>query len=224
LSARRAPYLLIATATLLLAALALGGRGRADMVDMTGVEPWDVCGECHGLDGAGNRIKFPRLAGQKQPYIIKQLFDFRAGRRKNDGGQMQKTATELEEANIPRVAEWFASQTPPWPKLTMEAAPDLARARQLAMHGDRDAKIPACLSCHSATSPRLLVRSVDAPRIAGQRDFYIAKELNDFREGRRGNDPDQMMTRIARRLAGDDIASLAIFLSQNPDMHEAVVP
>ncbi len=222
MSARWAPYLLVAAATLLVSALALGGFGRADMVDMTGVEPWDVCGECHGLDGAGNRIKFPRLAGQKRPYIIKQLFDFRAGRRKNDGGQMQKMATELDEADIPRVAEWFTGQTPPWPRLTMEAAPDLARARQLAMHGD--ARISACLSCHSAASPRLLGRSVDAPRVAGQRDYYIAKQLNDFREGRRDNDPNQMMTKIARRLGSADIVSLAIFLSQNPDLHEAVVP
>jgi len=219
LSARRAPYLLIGTATLLLSGLAFIVRGRADMVDMTGVEPWDVCGECHGLDGAGNRIKFPRLAGQKQPYIIKQLFDFRAGRRKNDGGQMQKTATELDEADIPRVAEWFEGQTPPWPKPTIDAAPDLTRARQLALHGDTG--IRACLSCHSAGSQRLLG---NAPRVAGQRDYYIAKELNDFREGRRLNDPKQVMNRIARRLSDAEIVSLAIFLSQNPDMHEAVVP
>lgn len=62
---------------------------------MERVKPWDMCGEYHGLDCAGNRIKFPRLAGQKRAYIVKQLYDFREGRRKNDGGQMQKTATEI---------------------------------------------------------------------------------------------------------------------------------
>ena len=107
------------------------------MVDMTGVEPWDTCGECHGLDGAGNHIKFPRLAGQRHSYIIGELRDFRAGRRKNDDGQMQQMATELAEADFQRVADWFANQTPPWPKLTIEAEPDLARARQLAMSGNR---------------------------------------------------------------------------------------
>jgi cytochrome c553 len=50
---------------------------RADMVDLTGVEPWHSCGSCHGLDGAGNRIKFPRLAGQSRAYVVKQLNDFR---------------------------------------------------------------------------------------------------------------------------------------------------
>jgi cytochrome c553 len=192
------------------------------MMDMTGVEPWEVCGECHGLDGAGNRIKFPRLAGQKRAYIIKQLLDFRAGRRKNDGGQMQKTATELDEPDIPRVADWFASQTPPWPEITIEASPDLTRARQMAMSGADG--IPACLSCHRTASLRVLDRRVDAPRLAGQRDYYIAKELTDFREGRRGNDPGQMMSQIARRLSDADIVGLAVFLSQNPHLHEAAPP
>ena len=219
---RRTLCLLTATALLLFGAIAISSRGHADMVDMTGVEPWDGCGECHGLDGAGNHIKFPRLAGQKRVYIIKELFDFRAGRRRNDGGQMKQMATELNETDIPRVADWFASQTPPWPKLTIEAEPDMARARQLAMSGD--AGIPACLSCHSEASLRLLDRAVDAPRLAGQRDYYIVKELNDFRDGRRGNDPDQMMSKIALRLTEADIVSLAVFLSQNPDMHDVVVP
>ena len=80
------------------------------MMDMTGVEAQDICAECHGLDGAGNHIKFPRLAGQKPDYIIKQLNDFRDGRRTNDGGQMQRMATELEEKDIPQVAEWFSKQ------------------------------------------------------------------------------------------------------------------
>jgi cytochrome c553 len=215
-------YPLAATALLLLGAMAISDRGYADMTDMTGVEPWDRCGECHGLDGAGNHIKFPRIAGQKRSYIVKQLFDFRAGRRKNDGGQMQQTATEVSEADIPRVADWFASQSPPWPKLTIEAEPDLARARQLAMSGVPG--IPACLSCHSSASLRLLDRPIDAPRVAGQRDYYIAKELADFRGGRRGNDPEQMMSKIARQLTDADILSLAVFLSQNPDAHDAVVP
>lgn len=183
------------------------------MVDMTGVEPWDVCGGCHGLDGAGNNVKFPRLAGQKPAYIVKQLIDFRAGRRENDGGQMVKIATELAEAEILSVAEWFARQTPVWPKPTMEESADPARARQLATAGTDG--IPACLSCHNGFS--LTGRG---PRLAGQRDFYIAKQLADFRAGRRDNDPDKVMQTLARQLTEADIAALAVFLSQNPDLHE----
>lgn len=197
-------------------------RAGADMVDMTGVEPWDVCGGCHGLDGAGNRIRFPRLGGQKPSYIVKQLKDFRAGRRQNDGGQMQKMATELTEADIPRVAEWFAAQTPPWPKPTIEEGGDPARARRLATTGTDG--IPACLSCHSVAALRLTDRPVVAPRLAGQYDYYIAKQLADFRDGRRSNDSDRVMRQIAVKLSDADIAGLAVFLSQNPSLHDEVVP
>jgi len=210
------------TVVLLCGALAIGSRGRADMIDMSGVDPWDRCGECHGLDGAGNHIKFPRLGGQKQSYIIKQLYDFRAGRRKNDGGQMQQTATEVAAADIGKVADWFAGQTPSWPKITIDADPDIALARRLAMSGAPG--IPACLSCHSAAGLGLLDEPFDAPRIAGQRDFYIAKELTDFRDGRRSNDPKRTMQRIAQRLTDTEIVSLAVYLSRNPGLHDLVVP
>jgi cytochrome c553 len=193
-----------------------------DMVDMTDVQPWDLCGECHGLDGAGNRIKFPRLAGQDQSYTISQILDFRSGVRNNDDGQMQETVHELTEQDIPRVADWFAKQAAPWPKPTIDAKPDLARARQLAISGAPG--IRACLSCHSAASLGMLDEGVDAPRIAGQRDFYIAKELIDYRDGRRRNDSKHIMGKIARRLTDSEIVGLAIYLCENPDLDDLVVP
>lgn len=210
-------------ALVLLGVLTVSEHSHADMISMDGVEPWDMCGECHGLDGAGNRIKFPRLAGQKRSYIVKQLYDFRNGRRKNDGGQMQKTATEINDADIPKVAEWFESQTPPWPKPTLDGEPNLARARQLSLRGADG--LDACLSCHSAPALGVLDRTVIAPRIAGQWDYFIAKQLFDYREGRRkDNDPEQIMTKIAQRLSDPDIYGLATFLSQNPALHDEATP
>ncbi len=135
---------------------------------------------------------------------------------------MQETANEVREKDIDRVADWFASQTPSWPKPTIDAEPDIPRARQLAISGIHG--VPACLSCHSAASLGALDKPFDAPRIAGQRDYYIAKELTDFREGRRNNDPKQTMRKIARHLTDKDIVSVAMFLSQNPNLHEMVVP
>jgi cytochrome c553 len=189
------------------------------MIDMTGVEPWHTCGSCHSLDGAGNRIKFPRLAGQNRAYIVKQLNDFRDGHRQNDGGQMLEAATELNDTDRGRVADWFANQAAPWPEPTIEPPADLTRARQLATTGAEG--IPACTSCHSAAAPALAGSGIVAPRLAGQRDFYIAKQLADFRTGDRDNDPREIMRTIAKRLTDVDIAGLAAFLSQTPELHEA---
>lgn len=211
----------ISVAALILLGLAvLNSQARADWLDGDdGAEPWVRCAECHGLFGDGNRIKFPRLAGQEPHYIMKQLQDFRHGRRTNDGGQMQKTATEITEKDIPVVAKYFSEQTPPWPKRTIDDEVDLARARKLAIKGADG--MDSCLSCHSDAQIGLLDKPIVAPRVAGQRDFYIAKELRDYRAGRRSkNDPDQIMTKIARRLSDADITALAVFLSQNPQLHE----
>jgi cytochrome c553 len=81
--------------------------------------------------------------------------------------------------------------------------------------------IPACLSCHSAAAPALAGRATVAPRLAGQRDFYIAKQLADFRAGRRDNDAEGLMRTVAEKLTDADIAGLAVFLSQSPELHEA---
>jgi cytochrome c553 len=213
---RRGP---VAAAAVALATSLTATPAGADMMDMTGIEPWDICGGCHGLDGAGNHIKFPRIAGLQPAYIVKQLEDFRGERRHNDGGQMQMMAGELSEPDIARVAEWFAVQTPAWPQPTLPAPADPDRMRALASAGADG--IPACLSCHSATAPALAGRPLIAPRLAGQRDFYIAKQLADFRAGRRDNDAGKVMRTVAEKLSDADIAGLAAFLSQSPELHEA---
>lgn len=192
---------------------------RADMVDMTGVEPWHLCAECHRLSGSGNHLKFPRIAGQKRDYIMKQIDDFRAGRRENDGGQMQEMASELAPDDIPRVADWFSRQSPPWPDPTLADTVVPDRIRLLVTRGVDG--IPACLGCHSAASPALANKPAVAPRIAGQWDYFIVKQLKDFRDGGRGNDADGTMRRIAKHLTDADIAGLAAFLSKNPALHEA---
>jgi cytochrome c553 len=210
---------ILKTAAVFVLGIFLATQADADMTDTSGMEPWEGCGDCHGLDGAGNRVKFPRIAGLKPDYIVKQLNDFRAGHRKNDGGQMQKMMTGLQESDLERIAAWFAEQTPPWPRPTLEDVPVSPRAQQLVTKGVDG--LPSCLSCHSSASPELADRpSIEAGRIAGQRDYYIAKQLADFRDGRRANDAEGMMQKIAKTLSDADIAGLAAFLSQNPNLHE----
>lgn len=208
---------------LTLSVLASSTPVLADMVSSEGVEPWHICGGCHRLDGAGNHIKFPRLGGQRPAYIMKQLDDFRTGRRENDGGQMQEMAGELADKDIPRVADWFAKQAPPWPKATMKQdQPDRATPDRVRLMVTKGAGgIPACLGCHSAAAPNLAGREAVAPRIAGQWDYFIAKQLADFRDGRRDNDPGGVMRAVARDLTDADIAGLAAYLSRHPELHEA---
>jgi len=67
-----------------------------------------ACAACHGPTGAGNpQAKFPRLAGQHAPYVVKQLKSFRSGQRSNDAGKMMRNvAAKMTDAEIDAVAQY----------------------------------------------------------------------------------------------------------------------
>jgi cytochrome c553 len=184
-------------------AAALGGPVGADMISSEGLEPWEVCGLCHGLNGLSAMAKFPRLAGQKPAYIEKQLADFAGGRRTNDGGQMAAIATEIAAADYARVAAWFAGQTPPEPDAPQGDA--VAGAAVWAARG--------CAECHHAgATPDGHV----APWLFAQHERYLRKQLTDFRDGWRDADPEGVMRARAAELSDADIAALAAYLAGTP--------
>lgn len=191
------------------AALALlaGGAAAGPLEIET---PWEICALCHSLDGVSRMARFPKLAGQKEAYILKQVRDVREGRRVNDGGQMQAVVTEVAEADLPAVAKWFASQPAPPPAAETEG--DAAAGAKI--YAER-----GCADCHEAeTLPEglNLPQGLTPPRLAAQHEGYLAKQLADFREGRRENDPGGVMRTRAAALTDADIAALAAFLASTP--------
>jgi cytochrome c553 len=75
------------------------GRKVADAV---------LCSMCHGGNFSGQN-EVPREAGQHYPYIKKQLEDFRAKRRTNDGGSMTPVAATLTDEQIDELAQFVAN-------------------------------------------------------------------------------------------------------------------
>lgn len=69
-----------------------------------------ACSSCHGPNGAGNSpAKFPRLAGQRMEYVMKQLTDFKAKQRTNDPNEiMQTIAGKMTENEIRSVATYIS--------------------------------------------------------------------------------------------------------------------
>lgn len=187
-----------------------GYRASAGMIETESLKPWEVCALCHNLNGIGRTARFPHLAGQRAAYIRKQLKDFRAGHRTNDNGQMVSIVeAELSEANIPVVAEYFASLAPPVPKEGDVAAKKVARGKSLVETGDPAAKIPACATCHGAVKPAIAY----VPHISAQHAAYLAKQLSDFKSGARNNDKTRTMAGIAARLSEADIESVSAYLA-----------
>ncbi len=174
---------------------------QADMISDEGMAPYEVCALCHGLDGLSAVAKFPRLAGQKSDYILKQIGDFHDGARVNDGGQMRDIVTELAPEDRQAVADWFAAQPAPSPADVADTAQGAALFATLG-----------CGSCHGPTPPEGLT----VPHVAAQHETYLSKQLTDFRDGRRDNDPDGVMRARAAGLTDADIVALAAYLAATP--------
>ena len=118
--------------------LIASSAARSDGLGDPGEPPQEICGLCHGLDGVSRMSRFPRLAGQKAAYIEKQLGDFRAGRRANDGGQMAAIVTEINDSQVKQVARYFSSLPPPPPAQNEESKAERDEASRLFKDGDED--------------------------------------------------------------------------------------
>jgi cytochrome c553 len=161
--------------------------------------------------------KFPRLAGQKAEYIEKQLRDFRAGRRDNDGGQMAGIVTEISEDQYTEAARFFAELEPPPPIEPDGSAKSASTAVGLVQDGDERRGIPACASCHipQPEQPSDAIPA-HAPYLSAQHPDYLAKQLRDFREGARANDSTGTMVAIAKSLTDAEIDALGTYLASLP--------
>ncbi|MDA8129151.1 MAG: c-type cytochrome [Betaproteobacteria bacterium] len=67
-----------------------------------------ACASCHGPEGKGIPVQFPRLAGQHSDYIYTQLNNFRLSERSNDAAKMMRTiAAKLTDEDMKAVAAYI---------------------------------------------------------------------------------------------------------------------
>ncbi|MBA6118183.1 cytochrome c4 [Pseudomonas putida] len=165
-----------------------------------------VCGACHNPDGNSLAPNFPKLAGQGQRYLEKQLHDIKSGKR--TVLEMTGMLASFNDQDLADIAAYFSSQ-----KGSVGAAdPKLVeRGRALFNGGDLDKGMPACTGCHSPNGAGIALAGF--PHLSGQHSQYVSKQLTDFREGNRTNDGDAMTMRtIAGKLSNHDIEALASYI------------
>jgi len=165
-----------------------------------------ICGACHGPDGNSPAPNFPKLAGQGERYLLKQLQDIKSGAR--PVLEMTGQLDNFNEQDLSDIAAWYASQ-----KMTIGAAEaDLvARGESLFRGGKLAEGMPACTGCHSPQGSGN--SAAGFPHLGGQHAQYTAKQLADFREGDRVNDGDAMIMRsIAAKLSNKDIAAISSYI------------
>jgi len=165
-----------------------------------------VCGACHSPDGNSLAPNFPKLAGQGERYLTKQLHDIKSGKR--TVLEMTGLLNNLNDQDLSDIAAYFASQ-----KGSVGAAdPKLVeRGKQLFNGGDIANGLPACTGCHSPNGAG--IAAAGFPHLGGQHASYIAKQLTDFREGNRTNDGDATTMRsIAAKLSNKDIEAVSSYI------------
>lgn len=165
-----------------------------------------TCGACHGVDGNSIAAVFPKLAGQKESYLVRQLTNFSTNARQND--LMNPIAHQLDPDSLRNVAAWYATQT-------IKPANDgdrklIAAGRRVFEAGDISQHKPPCTHCHLANPPP--GPGALAPLLAGQFSGYLQAQLLQLRSGQRSHA--LMMPRMAARLSDAQIEAVAAYISQ----------
>lgn len=139
-----------------------------------------ICTACHGQNGEGNpALNAPANAGQDRWYLTRQLKNFRAGIRgahpdDTFGAQMRPMAMMLaNEQDIADVVTYLTSLDMPEPAQTVDG--DVAAGKKA---------FATCVPCHGEFGEG--AQSLDAPRLSKQHDWYLVRQLENFKAGVRG--------------------------------------
>ena len=167
-----------------------------------------ACGGCHGADGNSFVESFPKLAGQNEKYIKKQLMDFKANSSRKDP-VMLGMAASLSKKDMSNIGAWYMSQ-----ELSAAAPADesqLVLGKQIYNGGNLAAGLPACSGCHGGKGAGSAGNGF--PQVGGQYVAYTVKQLNAFKQGQRSNDDKSVMRKLVAKMSDADIKAVANYIA-----------
>lgn len=163
-----------------------------------------VCVACHGADGNSSAPANPKLAQQHPEYLIKQLQEYKSGKRAN--AIMSGLASTLSDDDMRNISYWLAAQP---------IKPGFAKDKETVAWGERiyrggiaDRQIAACASCHSPNGAGM---PAQYPRLAGQHADYTASQLIQYRDGVRKNN--LQMSQVAAKMNDREIKAVADYIA-----------
>ena len=163
-----------------------------------------ACAACHGADGNSGSPEYPKLAQQHPEYLVKQLTEFKSGKRAN--AVMMGMSMSLSEEDMKNIAAWLSHNN---------AKPGFAKDKDLVALGEKiyrgglsDRQVPACAGCHSPNGAGI---PAQYPRLSGQHADYVATQLTNYRDGKRTNN--LQMSQVAAKLNDREIKALADYVA-----------
>nr|WP_315208666.1 c-type cytochrome [uncultured Albidiferax sp.] len=163
-----------------------------------------VCAACHGADGNSAIAANPKLSQQHPEYLVKQLQEFKSGKRNN--AVMKGFASTLTDDDMRNISYWAASK-----KVKAGFAKDkelVALGERIYRGGIADRQIAACAGCHSPNGAGI---PAQYPRLGGQHADYVAAQLTTFRDGGRKNSA--QMSMVASKMNDREIKAVADYIA-----------
>lgn len=176
--------------------------GMADEPPLAPPDELVYCTVCHGVQLKGNHvIQAPRLSGMEAWYARRQLLAFSKGWRGTHetdlvGMEMQPMAAALSDGEIERAAQYVAAVGSEAPPDTVDG--DAQRGRSI---------YATCAACHGADGHGN--EALNGPGLTGLNDWYVVRQLRNFRDGTRGSHADDSygaQMRAAAQVLDDDAA------------------
>ncbi len=177
-----------------------------------------TCAGCHGVDGNSLSPAFPKLAGQGENYLLKQLKDFKTGVRIDN--IMSGLVMSLTEKDMANLAAYYAAKKTSQGVITKSS--NLALGQKIYRGGKKATSVTACIACHGPKG--MGIPSAGFPALASQHPIYIVKQLKAFRQysiniqtgvakPSRTNDYGGMMINFTKSLTNLEIDAVAAYIS-----------
>ncbi len=167
-----------------------------------------ACGGCHGFDGNSAIVTYPKLAGQNEAYIVKQVKDFKANSDRQNAIMLGMVAAVSDE-DAADIGAYFQSQM--LKEAAVHDADKAAAGRDLYKGGDLQKGIPACQACHGPKGSG--TAGIGYPQIGGQYVEYTLAQLKAFKGGSRKNDDKMLMRSIVEKLSEKDMIAVSHYIA-----------
>jgi cytochrome c553 len=174
-------------------------------VSTAGTQPIEqrlpVCAGCHGADGNSGTAGIPSIAGQPRVFLENYLVLTREGLRGSEA--MQNLLRGVPDRDIVALASHYEK---------LPAKPSAAGPldRKLFERGRQVAARNRCGNCHSPD----FRGQAQMPRLAGQREDFLAEAMFAYRQNRRPGG-DTIMAASLYGIPDADIKALAHFLARS---------
>lgn len=162
-------------------------------------ERFATCQACHGEKGQSETENTPSLGGQQAPYALIQIFMFREKLRTFE--PMNDMAKSFTDDDLRTFSDYIAQLPKPAPPADAADPTRMAKGQALT-------KQYLCNTCHNAD----FSGKENVPRIANQREDYLAKTLGEYKDNSR-HGYDGSMADVMGAVPKDQIADLAHYIA-----------